>query len=53
MGNDAVTAISAEALLFANMGEYTLNEMKAEVVLFVNMGDNARIAKSAGGRYYV
>ena len=47
MGDNALDAKSAEALLFVNMGDDALHAKSAEALLFVNMGDSALNAKSA------
>ena len=41
MGDNALDAKSADAVLFVNMGENALNAKSVEAPLFVNMGDNA------------
>ena len=52
MGDSALDAKSAEALLFVNMGEYALHAKTAEALLFVNMGDSALNAKSVEAVFF-
>ena len=52
MGDGALDAKSVEALLFVDMGEYTLYA-NAEAHLLVNMGDGALDSKSAEALLYV
>ena len=41
MGEHALNAKSADALLFQNMGDDALNAKSAEAILFVNIEDDA------------
>ena len=47
MGNDALIARNADAVLFVNMEDSALNAKSVEALLFVNIGENAVDAKIA------
>jgi hypothetical protein len=53
IGEYALNARSAEALLFVNMGDNALNAKSAEALLSVNMGNSALDAKSAEAVLFV